>query len=188
MSAPLPTGVQAINEVKPKNKPMEQIELQNRYFGDVGDFGKYGLLRKICGITSGGTELSLGVVWYLVPDEGHNNDGKHVSYLDKSEAYCPCDPKLFKSLKNWVESAQRAVIKIQNSDLLPYDTAYHDECLTYENVTENKARLDHRCAWLCKAKNEIQESDVVFLDPDNGFEVKSYKKHHKKGGQVYFLG
>jgi hypothetical protein len=47
--------------------------MQNCYACDVGDFGKYGLLKYLC--TSGeGDEksvLNLGVVWYLVPDENH---------------------------------------------------------------------------------------------------------------------
>lgn len=38
--------------------------MQDRYVGDIGDFGKYGLLRALCA-----HDLSLGVVWYLVPDE-----------------------------------------------------------------------------------------------------------------------
>jgi hypothetical protein len=58
--------------------------MQNRYVGDVGDFAKYALLRSI----SNGTPraLRLAVIWYLYPDEIHNSDGRHVSYLD-SRAY-----------------------------------------------------------------------------------------------------
>ena len=48
--------------------------MQDRYFGDVGDFGKYGLLRVLCGLW-GGPNFKLGVVWYLFPDENHNADG-----------------------------------------------------------------------------------------------------------------
>ena len=66
--------------------------MQNRYFGDVGDFGKYGLLRKI-----NNKGLKLGVNWYLVKDEGHNDDGKHITYLQKSD-YALCDLKLFEKL------------------------------------------------------------------------------------------
>ena len=51
--------------------------MQNRYVGDLGDFGKYGLLRALCvpGDALGGPELSLGIVWYLVPDETRTGDG-----------------------------------------------------------------------------------------------------------------
>ena len=40
--------------------------MQNQYTGDIGDFGKLGLLRVLQ--ESG---LTIGVNWYLVPDENH---------------------------------------------------------------------------------------------------------------------
>ena len=49
--------------------------MQNRYTGDIGDFGKLGLLRVL---HSAG--LSIGVNWYLTPDETHNGDGRHIAY------------------------------------------------------------------------------------------------------------
>ena len=42
--------------------------MQNRYVGDIGDFGKYGLLRAHFG-RKYQIPLRLGVVWYLFPDE-----------------------------------------------------------------------------------------------------------------------
>jgi len=60
--------------------------MQNRYVGDIGDFGKYHLLKILSqgnGLDNGGN-LVLGVVWYLVPNENHNGDGKHIRYLQKS--------------------------------------------------------------------------------------------------------
>ena len=50
--------------------------MQNRYAGDVGDFGKLGMLRAIAS-----SAMKIGVNWYLVPDEGHNDDGKHIGYF-----------------------------------------------------------------------------------------------------------
>ena len=56
--------------------------MKNSYVGDIGDFGKYGLLRHLCGVTGKGTDgdpLRLGVVWYL-------NEGQGTDYLtDKSK-------------------------------------------------------------------------------------------------------
>ena len=37
--------------------------MQNRYVGDIGDFGKYGLLRALY------HGRQLGVAWYLCPDD-----------------------------------------------------------------------------------------------------------------------
>jgi hypothetical protein len=58
--------------------------VQNKYAGDVGDFGKYALLN----FMQEKSGLSLGVVWYLVePDHTDGDhqakDGKHISYLGK---------------------------------------------------------------------------------------------------------
>lgn len=164
--------------------------MQNRYFGDVGDFGKYGLLRKLCGLTSDGPQLSLGVVWYLVPDEGHNNDGRHISYLQKSE-FRSCDPGLFDGLKRLLDDGKRSVSKLQNETLLPANTEFFDEFLSYDGVETivskyKEARLSKRQAWLLNAVGSIQRQDVVFLDPDNGFEVKSVKKHADKGVKYVF--
>lgn len=55
--------------------------MQDRYAGDLGDFLKFGLLQHLCGGDSNAAALQLGVVWYLVPDECHNDDGKHIAYL-----------------------------------------------------------------------------------------------------------
>jgi len=65
--------------------------VQDRYAGDVGDFGKYGLLRALCK-----DDLSLGVVWYLVPDEEGTGDGGHVGVLGQDvptmRKYMNCGP------------------------------------------------------------------------------------------------
>lgn len=56
--------------------------MQNRYVGDIGDFGKLGLLRQLSK-----TGLSVGVNWYLTPDETHNGDGRHIGYLESKPIY-----------------------------------------------------------------------------------------------------
>ena len=76
--------------------------MQDRYVGDVGDFGKYGLLRYLGGKLDGGFEyfepMRMGVIWYLYPDESHNADGKYTGYLDETPAnrasYRACDSEL----------------------------------------------------------------------------------------------
>lgn len=66
--------------------------MQNRYSGDIGDFSKLGLLRHLSQ-----TGLSIGLNWYLVPDESHNNDGMHNGYLS-DHSFEACDPDLWKAL------------------------------------------------------------------------------------------
>ena len=44
--------------------------MQDRYTGDLGDFSKLGVLRLL---QSAG--MSIGLNWYLTPDETNNSDG-----------------------------------------------------------------------------------------------------------------
>lgn len=164
--------------------------MQNRYFGDVGDYGKYGLLRFITGYSSGLYDLSLGVVWYLVPDESHNSDGKHISYLQKP-SYRLCDPELFDGLAALLVDGARSVSKIQHSNLLPGGSAFFDEFLCFAGMptigTDSKSvRLAIRTSWVSRAVQTVQGKDVVFLDPDNGLEVTSVKRHLDKGPKYVF--
>ena len=55
--------------------------MQNRYVGDVADFGKHGLLRFPSGMTDPdeGKQLRVALLWYMHHDEGHNLHGSHTS-------------------------------------------------------------------------------------------------------------
>ena len=69
--------------------------MQDNYVGDIGDYGKYGLLRAICS-----EGISLSVNWYKVTPKklGHQDDGKYIGYLSKSQIYRAYDCPLFDSL------------------------------------------------------------------------------------------
>jgi len=170
--------------------------MQNRYVGDVGDFGKYGLLRALCLPSSDGNRgLSLGVVWYLVPDEGHNADGKHTSFLNPAHAnvvgYRDCDPFLYDTLAEIVEGEARHVSSIRNSGILPAGTVFFEEPLTFGGMPHigpaaREARLKHRSEWLRRALEATAGCDVVFVDPDNGLEVKT-ERHTIRGPKHVFF-
>ena len=97
--------------------------MQNRYTGDIGDFGKLGLLR--CLQSAG---LSIGVNWYLTPDENHNGDGRHVQYLFR-EGFRLCDEELWRELKRIVDSKRREVSALQNDRILK--ASYYSEILDF---------------------------------------------------------
>ena len=156
--------------------------MQNRYVGDVGDFGKFGLLRGICPSSDGahGPHLSLGVVWHLVPDEVHNSDGRFVDYLDLSVwnqvRFRECDPTLYDALRSIVLSGVRNVTSIQGGELLARGARFYDDVLTFEDlrgagVSIRRLRAQRRTLWLEGALRATEGCDVVFLDPDNGLEV-----------------
>ena len=81
--------------------------MQDRYAGDIGDYVKIALLRHLA------TDLKLGVAWYLHPDEGHNEDGKHTSFLADAGKWRHPDPSLFDALK-MIVADERSVGAIQD--------------------------------------------------------------------------
>ena len=78
--------------------------MQDNYVGDIGDYGKYGLLRRV---TAAG--LRLAVNWYrVVPTRpGKQEDGKYTAYLDQPEKYRHYDPELFECLAGIVHGGER---------------------------------------------------------------------------------
>lgn len=149
--------------------------MQNRYVGDVGDFGKYGLLRRLSGMTdtaASSLTLRLGVIWCLYPDEEHNADGKYVGYLLESarnnRLFRSCDPGLYDALREIVASGSRRVGNIAASGILPSSTAYYDRVLYYPGETRRPCRQVRRAEWIDGALIESSSSDIVFVDPDNG--------------------
>lgn len=138
--------------------------MQNRYTGDIGDYGKLGLLRNIQ--ASG---LSIGVNWYLVPDEEHNGDGRHVQYLDQ-ESYRQYDEPLWIELKNIVNSGKREVSALQNPQILKAE--YYSKPLDLSGKTKAE-RTSTREKWQKEALAALYGLDVVFFDPDNGLLVPS---------------
>jgi hypothetical protein len=158
--------------------------MQNRYTGDVGDFGKYGLLRTLCG-PNGRPQFKLGVVWYLVPCETHNEDGKHINYLrdttkPSTRKLRTCDPVLYDGLRrllinnrNEIVSKRRLVATIETSGLLPPGTVFYDAPLSYSRQMPTSDRRGVRRTWLEGAQRVTASADLVFLDPDNGIECES---------------
>ena len=159
--------------------------MQCRYVGDVGDFGKYGLLQALT-LPNTPDELTLGVVWYLVPNHGPPGDGRYTDYLKEENAgrFRPCDPLLFDCLKEIVDSDRRSVESIEQAGFLP--AKYYTRKLTFQDTPLDE-RPASRQAWLRGAVERVRACKIVFVDPDNGLEVKSASRYRKKGTKyVYY--
>ena len=149
--------------------------MQNRYVGDIGDFGKYGLLRFICGLRENPNTkrlFRLGVVWYLHPDESHNSDGKYTGYLARTpeshDRFRVCDPLLYESLRQLIVAGERHVTRVRKIGILPYDTEYYERSLSYPRGQSRISRQASREEWIEEALKATSEADVIFVDPDNG--------------------
>jgi len=144
--------------------------MKNQYFGDVNDYRKYGLLRAI--LQASGVRMLLA--WMLTPDDG-STDGKFVSYLQNPGKWSRYDPFLFNKLKILLaDDRKRDVSLIEKADLLS-NSEYFSE------IVPDSA--PGRRVWFESLLGAAEESGFIFLDPDNGLEVKSKpygSKHSSK--------
>ena len=143
--------------------------MQNRYVGDVGDFGKYGLLRWLCGVREptaldGHGELQLGVVWYLHPDEKNKRDGNIRNYLeDDSGEFSKCDLDLHKALKPTLTTeGNRNISFIRETNSILPGAKFYQKCV---HCADGKVKREN---WLDGALSKFAKSHLIFVDPDNG--------------------
>lgn len=134
--------------------------MQDRYAGDIGDFAKLALIRAL------GADLKVGVAWYLFPDEGHNNDGRHTGYLDQAEKWRDLDPPLFDSLNRVVKAGVRTVTALEQAALFGQVRYVGDrlECMS----PSSRVRSEWREGWFQSQLEQLAGRELVFADPDNG--------------------
>lgn len=161
---------------------------------DVGDFGKYGLLRHFIAPGHPHTPgLSLGIVWYRVPNEDRGNDGKYVEYLSavgsKRDYFRECDPDLYDALQAVISKGERSVSSIRQAGIFPWNTVFFEEPLSYESsggLLGRNQRLGLRRRWLDEAVAAVKGCALVFLDPDNGLEAGT-RPYGLKGPKYVFF-
>lgn len=147
--------------------------MRHNFVNDIGDYAKYALLRALC--ASGQPALRLGVIWYLTEHAESNNDGRKRSHL-VTPGWDDLDPDLLarmRRIENGVENQdQLNVSLIEASGILPPGTAYFSEPIPRVPGTARQ-RVSERAAWFERARKAMAHCDLVFLDPDNGLEVRS---------------
>ena len=151
--------------------------MQEKYLYDIGDFGKFLLLRVLLNQTN----LKLGVNWCLVTDKEKNKDGKYIDYI------LEINPQIKNCFKGFSEDVyhslwglskrelrkerekeierKRNMTDFENLNLFP-NTRYFKESMS-SSKREN---------WLRNAKNYLEDCDIIFFDPDNGLSIKEHKK------------
>ena len=173
--------------------------MQNKYVGDVGDFGKYGLLRFLSGETAIDDldRLRLGMVWYLHHDERHgadktksNGDGKHTGYLtitaQNIKEYGKCDHDLWCKLGHLVGQDARCVHCVAQAGILPSDTLYYDAQLYYVPKMLKSMKEDTRKHWFEKALAATCAADLVYMDPDTGI-TGDTRMYHEDGPKFVYV-
>ena len=160
--------------------------MQDRYAGDIGDFGKYGLLRALCG-----DDLRLGVLWYAFEGDERTNpgDGGRIDYLrPPDERLRECDPDLFERMDAIVYGGNRSIAAVEQGGALRPGTLFHSETLSFRSSERPLERAAKRHDWLARGLEAVRQADVVFADPDTGLEVPSSRPLVAKGPKYAFYG
>lgn len=167
--------------------------MQNAYVGDITDFFKFLILRKLGEISS----LLLAINWFVphqkIVSKEKGRDGKKLSWInDKSIEVL--DSQLFSELNKIINSLDRNLESFQNSKILKSDTLFYAEEIPLSNK-DSKTDRELRQKWFDHFLNKIDPHNFIFLDPDNGFKVddiryKPSQKHvlDKEILQIYNKG
>ncbi|SEK22642.1 hypothetical protein SAMN02910353_00213 [Ruminococcus sp. YRD2003] len=137
--------------------------MQDRYAGDIGDYGKLGLLRKLS------EKYIIGINWYnpgeLDFERDKNGkfkqeDGRYRDFTTFKD-YAPDIATALESLKD------KHSIKMLEKKKLIRNAVYYNRIIPRGN--------DKRSIWHTTAMKKLEKCDVVFLDPDNGLLCNSVK-------------
>lgn len=158
--------------------------MQDKYVGDIGDFGKYALLKFLAK-----RDVPLGIVWYLTNAPGNDGDGGFIKYLSSPNAAAglgKCDAQLLSALRAIVDSHRRRVRRVRELRIFAGGTLFYEERLDFASVPR-PLRPEKRTEWCQKALGKVRNASLVFLDPDNGLSLKEEKKYQKSGPKYVFL-
>jgi hypothetical protein len=142
-----------------------------QYFGDVNDYRKYILLRRIA------SELKIGVCWMLTPDDGRP-DGANRSYLMDPAKWRFLDPDLFDFLTSVQQPPTMDCFNsLSEAGMISGATFFADEV---PQSREERARYHAEC------RRTFADREMVFFDPDNGLEVPSHPRGRAKARKYVF--
>ena len=134
--------------------------MRDELVADIGDFGKYAMLRALFGrpeeneIPDHG--LNLGIVWYYNYDIGQH--GNLIGYLCPPAPLAQFDPFLHARLHALVKEGRRTVHDVREEEILQVEHDSYFQCVV----------ADPRGQWIQMACAGTANSDVIFLDPDTG--------------------
>lgn len=154
--------------------------MQDGYAGDVGDFGKFGLVRALC------QGLHLGLVWYYNSVTKTSGDGNLTNY----SIHRDCDPDLYDRLALIAGKKGKSISDLQDAGILPQDTCFYSVPLPTAAPALTRERreraVEERHAWCEGALKAVAGCDVIFLDPDNGLAPNKVNKWAKRGRKYVF--
>ncbi len=137
---------------------MKGTRVRDQYAGDVSDYLKFAFLRALAL-----SDRRLGVAWYYAPGDDGRPDGRHTEWQDDT-AWASLDQALHAGLRTLPE---RSIAALERAPIWPRGTLFHREPMP--------ARAS-RVSWAIQKRAALADTDIVFLDPDNGL-GKETPKH-----------
>ena len=157
--------------------------MKNQYIGDIGDYGKYGLLRYL--IKNG---INIGINWYYTENDetGHGSQNKYLT----DEKFKKYDAELYDFLKTIAFNDDKTLGMIE-SNVIWGNTAFFGE----------RVNIKDRTSWFDRSVKKLSGKDLIFCDPDNGIPGRKSKtakdsdkyifreeieKYYKKGKNIVY--
>ena len=150
--------------------------MKNQYVGDIGDYGKYGLLRFLADYG-----IKIGVNWYLTENDG-STDGKFTTYL-KNSAERDYDPEIFDALQKIADRPDKTVKTIEQAGIIPNAEFYGE--LLKSSTLKVDAREWNRGLWFNNSILMLGNAELIFADPDNGISFR--KTARTKDSEKFIL-
>lgn len=136
--------------------------MQNKYVGDVGDFGKFQLFRYLFNHEESPLNgKALAQIWFMYDGEGEKgSDGKYIDYFERMHG---SDEYLEYSLLDLIMRQKREVEELEKLKLIQNVKFY------YEKVPK---ALEDRYLWLNHALTFANKSQIIAVAPDNGMALR----------------
>ena len=147
--------------------------MKHQYFGDISDYKKYSILRRI----SDNGKLRTMVAWMLTPND-QRNEGNINKYLDDPDLWRQFEPDIFDSLRKAVVVNKTKDLRIVERKKLVSGAGYFWDTLS-DNLIDRKR-------YFKKLQETAKDYEVVFLDPDNGIATRSMTKGRKNSSKYVF--
>ncbi|MBX7059637.1 MAG: hypothetical protein K1X75_16355 [Leptospirales bacterium] len=135
--------------------------MQDRYAGDIGDFTKFYLIKRIQRILDY-QDGDFGLNWYLNDRPERNGDGHKTSFL-ADPFHIQLDAQLVSDLNTTL--LNRRVSTLEDTVRLPSKAVYFSDPVPSEPSS--------RHAWHQIALKKLAGVKAVLLDPDNGLQPPS---------------
>lgn len=141
--------------------------MQETWVGNVGDFGKFALLRHLI------DGRRLAICWYQTKRQSTGlQQEKYFGYLNRPGEFRHLAPEVFDALKQIVAESpsERGRIRALETSGLVKGALFHSRAVP--------ERTSLRDFWTRELVDSVNEADFVFLDPDNGIQGKRLTPKH----------